>query len=254
LAAAEDHQEPRSLLSDAAVIKPLRIRDWPCLPDMSALTATVTPSLGPIAVTSSCTSGEKSLALTANRQSRWRSRFRRRLGERSCYRTYVLTLLLPDRCQLLTLLGLVHKASKSKSCDDSDGDSSIGRTPSNSKASKSSTPFARGLGAWDRVTACSAVGALGGCDDEHSQAERRVGVRLLDPAGRGVGCHCEGPCWARVLLHRTRRNTRRVDRLRPRGHRRPERRRSGHGGADASPVRGWDASVGDAAVGAARRR
>jgi hypothetical protein len=37
------------------------------------------------------------------------------------------------------------------------------------------TPFARGLGAWDRATAGSAVGAFGGCDDEHSQAQRRVG-------------------------------------------------------------------------------
>src|SRR5215217_8053732 len=49
--------------------------------------------------------------------------------------------------------------------------------------------------------------AFSGCDDEHSQAQRRVGVRLSDPAGRGVGCHREGPCRTGLLLHRTRRKS-----------------------------------------------
>jgi hypothetical protein len=52
------------------------------------------------------------------------------------------------------------------------------------------------------------------CDDKHSQAQRRVGVRLSDPAGRCVGRHSEGPCRAGLLLHRTRRESRVVDRLR----------------------------------------
>jgi hypothetical protein len=34
--------------------------------------------------------------------------------------------------------------------------------------------------------------AFSGCDDEHSQAQRRVGVRLFETAGRGVGRHREG--------------------------------------------------------------
>jgi hypothetical protein len=34
--------------------------------------------------------------------------------------------------------------------------------------------------------------AFVGCDDKHSQAQRWFGVRLPDPAGRGVGCHRPG--------------------------------------------------------------
>ena len=45
--------------------------------------------------------------------------------------------------------------------------------------------------------------AFRGCDDEHSQAQRRVEVRLPDTAGRGIGRHPEGPCRAGLLSHRT---------------------------------------------------
>jgi hypothetical protein len=48
--------------------------------------------------------------------------------------------------------------------------------------------------------------ALSRCDDEHPQAQRRVGVRLSDSAGRGVRRHRERPCWVGLLLHRARRN------------------------------------------------
>jgi TrwC relaxase len=42
------------------------------------------------------------------------------------------------------------------------------------------------------VTAKEGWSASGWCDDEHSQADRRVGVRLPDPSGRGLGCDREG--------------------------------------------------------------
>jgi hypothetical protein len=71
---------------------------------------------------------------------------------------------------------------------------------------------------WDRtprwLTARLTRFAFSGCDDEHPQAERRVGVRLFDPAGRSIGRYREGSCRAGLLLHRTRRNSGRLDRHR----------------------------------------
>ena len=90
-------------------------------------------------------------------------------------------------------------------------------------------------------------------DDEHPQADRRVGVRLSDPAGRGVGCDREGPCPARQLLHRARREPRCVDWFRAGRDRRSEGRRSGDRGADAGAVRRRPASPGGAAAAAAAR-
>ena len=56
------------------------------------------------------------------------------------------------------------------------------RTSSALESVMSCTPSASSV----RTPVC-----LGGCDDEHPQAQRRVGVRLFDSASRGVGCHRE---------------------------------------------------------------
>jgi hypothetical protein len=51
---AKDHQERGHFPSDEAVIKPLRISEIGLASGCVGPTRTVTPSLGPIAVTSSC--------------------------------------------------------------------------------------------------------------------------------------------------------------------------------------------------------
>jgi hypothetical protein len=96
--------------------------------------------------------------------------------------------------------------------------------------------------------------AFRGCDDEHPQAHRRIGVRLPDPAGRGVGRHREGPSRAGLLLHRTGRNSGSLDRRWPGRHRRAERWGCGEGGADVGAVRRRHASPRHPAAGAARGR
>jgi hypothetical protein len=116
------------------------------------------------------------------------------------------------------------------------------------------TPFARGLAALDRTTASSAVGALGGVTMSIHKLSAALGydyltrqVAALDATAKGhVGLASyytergESPGWwiGSGMAG--------IDGLKS--------WRPGHGGADASPVRGGDASVGDAAVGAARRR
>jgi hypothetical protein len=60
----------------------------------------------------------------------------------------------------------------------------------------SDTPSASSVRSPTWLTARLTRFAFSGCDDEHSQAQRRVGVRLPDSAGGGVGCHREGsPGW-----------------------------------------------------------
>ena len=98
------------------------------------------------------------------------------------------------------------------------------------------------------LTAATTWNGFRGCDDEHPQAHRRVGVRLSDPAGRRLGRHREGPSRVGVLLHRTRRNPRGLDGLGDGRYRRPEPRRRGDRGADAGACSGpgcipWPSNV-----------
>jgi hypothetical protein len=78
-----------------------------------------------------------------------------------------------------------------------------------------------------RTPACLTAGltrfAFSGCDDEHPQAQRRVGVRLFDSASCRVGCHRKGSSRAGLLLHRTGRDSGDVDRIWPGRPRRPRR-------------------------------
>ena len=77
--------------------------------------------------------------------------------------------------------------------------------PSNSQSFKSNTLLHERPLRVCWLTASNAAVDFGGCDDEHSQAHRRLGVRLSNPAGGCAGCHREGSCWVGLLLHRTRR-------------------------------------------------
>src|SRR4029450_2414701 len=103
------------------------------------------------------------------------------------------------------LIGLVYTDSKCR--DVSDHRTSVPTYPPRTLKASSRTHLlheGRLRVCW--VTASNAAVDFGGCDDEHSQAHCRPGVRLSNPAGGGAGCAREGGCGGGLLLHRTRRN------------------------------------------------
>jgi hypothetical protein len=106
----------------------------------------------------------------------------------------------------------------------------------------------------NELTARLTQSAFRGCDDEHPQAQRRVGVRLPDPAGRGARRHSEGPSRAGLLLHQTGRKSGSLDRLRPDRRRWADRRGYGDRGPDEGALRSRHAPPCRNTVGAAGRR
>jgi hypothetical protein len=75
--------------TDEAMIKPLRINKIGVASSCVGPTTAATPPAGPIAGTSSCQAARSRSRWPRTAKSRWRNRFRRRLGECSCYGPYV---------------------------------------------------------------------------------------------------------------------------------------------------------------------